>query len=58
MDGLMSEHIQEVILGLDCLESQGANWNFCEEKLMIGEETHVLLSSTRGVFCRCLVEQK
>ena len=30
MDGLVLEHIQEVILGLDWLESQGANWNFCE----------------------------
>ena len=30
MDGLVSEHIQEVIIGLDWLESQEANLNFCE----------------------------
>ena len=58
MDGLVSEHIQEVILGLNWLESQGANWNFCEGKLTIGEETHVLLSAARGVFCRRLVAQE
>ena len=58
MYGLVSEHIQEVILGLDWLESQGANWNFCEGKLTIGQETHVLLSATRGVFCRRLVAQE
>ena len=58
MDRLVSEHIQEVILGLDWLESQGANWNFCEVKLTIGEETHVLLSATRGVVCRRLVAQE
>ena len=52
MDGLVSEHIQEIILWLDWLESQGANWNFCEGKLTIGEETHVMLSATRGEFCR------
>ena len=55
MDGLVSEHIQEVNLGLDWLESQGANWSFWEGKMTIGEETHVLLSATRGVFCRRLV---
>ena len=58
MDGLVSEHIQEVILGLDWLKSQGANWNFCEGKLTIGKETHVLLSTTRGMFCRRLVAQE
>ena len=58
MDGLVSAHIQEVILGLDWLESQEANWNFCEGKLTIDEETHVLLSATRGVFCRRLVAQE
>ena len=58
MDGLVSEHIQEVILGLDWLESQGANWNFCEGKLTIGEETYVLQSATRGVFCRRFVVQE
>ena len=58
MDGLVSEHIQEVILGLDWLESQGANWNFGEGKLTIDEETHVLLSATRGVFCHRLVVQE
>ena len=55
MNGLVPEHIQEVILGLDWLESQGVNWNFCEGKLTIDEETHVLLSAARGVFCRRLV---
>ena len=55
MDGLVAEHIQEVILGLDWLQSHGANGNFCEGKLTIGQETHVLLSATRGVFCRRLV---
>ena len=40
------------------LESQDTNWNFYEGKLTIGEETHVLLSATRGVFCRRLVEQE
>ena len=58
MDGLVSEHIQEVILGLDWLEMQGANWNLGEGKLTIGEETHVFLSATRGVFCRRLVAQE
>ena len=38
--GLVSEHIQEVVLELDWLKSQGANWNFCEGKLTIGKETH------------------
>ena len=52
---LVSEHIQDVILGLDWLESQRANWNFCEDKLTIGEKTHVLLSATRIVFCRRLL---
>ena len=55
MDGLLSEHIQEVILELDWLKSQGSNWNFCEMKPTIGKQTHVLLSVTRGVFCRRLV---
>ena len=57
MDGLVSEHIQEVILGLDWLESQGANWNFCEGKLTIGEESHVFLNATRGVFYRRLAQE-
>ena len=54
----MSDHIQEVILGHDWLESQEANWNYCEGKLTIDEETHVLVSATRGVFCRRLVAQE
>ena len=58
MDGLVSEHIQEVILGLDWQESQGANWNFRDGKMTIDEETNVLLSATRGVFCRRLVAQE
>ena len=58
MDELVSEHIQEVILGLDWLESHEASWNFCEGKLTIDNEMHVLLSATRGVFCRRLVAQE
>ena len=58
MDGLVSEHIQEIIQGLDWLESQGANWNFCEGKLTISEGTHVMPRCHERHICHRLVAQE
>ena len=58
MDGFVTEHVQEVILGLDWLQSQEALWDFKTGKLIIGGDIHLLLDSSKSMFCRGLVIQE
>ena len=58
MNGLVTDHVQDVIIGLDWLQSRGALWNFDSGKLLINGEVYLLLNSQKRMFCRRLVLQE
>ena len=58
MDGLVTDHVQEVIIGLDWLQSRGASWDFATGKLLINGEDYLLLNLQKRMFCRRLVLQE
>jgi len=43
---LVSEHVQEVMLGIDWLEKNGVVWNFAKGKVTIGGRDHHLYGRT------------
>ena len=54
----MTEHKDEVSLGLTWLQEQGAVWNFKTGHLTIEGETHLLLDGEDAMICRRLVVQE
>ena len=58
LKGVMTEHMDEVILGLTWLQEQEAMWNFRAGQLTIQGETHLLLGGVDAAICRRLVVQE
>jgi len=46
---LVSEHVQEVMLGIDWLKKNGVVWDFAKGKVMIGGRDHHLYSRTEAL---------
>jgi len=56
--GLVSDHVADVILGIDWLAESGAVWDFRKSRIQLGGSQHPLLSlSSRTIWCRRTVLQ-
>jgi predicted aspartyl protease len=51
VDGLVSDNVDEVMLGVDWLQQNGASWSFSKDELRIGDSVYPLVSmpATRNV---------
>jgi len=58
LTGLVSEHVDDVMLGIDWLESNDVMWDFSQSRIKIGKEYHNLRSRPGGgQWCRRVVLQ-
>ena len=58
LSGVVTEHMDEVVLGLTSLQEQGAIWDFKTGRLTITGESHLLLDGVDAAICRRLVVQE
>ena len=58
LQGVVTEHMDEVILDLTWLQEQGAVWDFRTGQQTIEGQTHLLLDGVDASICRRLVVQK
>ena len=58
LQGVVTEHMDEVILGLTWLQEQVAVWDFKTGHQTIEGETHLLLDGEDAMICRRLVVQE
>ena len=57
IEGLVTYHVDEVILGLDWLQAKGADWSFRTGKLTVDDQVYHLMDGKRA-YCRRLVLQE
>ena len=56
INGLVSEHVTEIMLGIDWLQDYGVTWNFLKTEIHIEGETHQLVArENRQPWCRRVV---
>jgi len=55
INGLVSPHVSEVMLGIDFLQQQGAVWNFRLGEVVLGRYAYKLYSKKRHAWCRRVV---
>ena len=48
LTGLVSEHVDDVMLGIDWLESNDVMWDFSQSRIEIGKEYHNVRSRPGG----------
>ena len=58
IDGLVTDHVDEVILGLDWLQAKGADWNLRTGKLTVHGQVYQLVDGRNWEHCRRLVLQE
>lgn len=54
---MVTEHMDEVILGLSWLQEQEAVWDFQTAQLTIGGETHFLFDGVDAPVCHILMQK-
>ena len=47
IEGLVTDHVDEIILGLDWLKAKGADWNFRTGKLTVHGQMYQLVDGRR-----------
>ena len=55
IDGLVSEHISDPMLGIDWLQKNGVIWNFAECEIAFNQQKFPLLPSRKGGSYRCRI---
>ena len=55
IDGLVSPHVSEVMLGIDFLQQQEAVWNFGLGEVVLGGYTYKLYSKKKHTWCRRVI---
>ena len=58
IDGLVTDHVNEVILGINWLQANGADWNFKTRKLTVDGQVYQLVDERKRAHCRILVLQE
>ena len=58
IEGLVTDHVDEVILGLDWLQAKKADWNFRTGKLSVDGQVYQLMDGRKRTHCRRLVLQE
>ena len=52
IDGLVTDHADELILELDWLQAKGADWNFRTGNLTVDEQVYQLMDERKRAHCR------
>ena len=59
VDGIVTNHVTEVMLGVDWLSDNSTQWNFVDSTIQLGGSVHKLSVRPRGVkWCRRVVVQE
>ena len=58
IEGLVTDHVDEVILGLDWLHAKGADWNFRTGKLTVDWQVYQLVDEMKSTHCWRLILQE
>ena len=56
--GISSDHVAEMLLGIDCLETQGAVWDLRRGEIYMHDGVYPLKARTNGGWCRHIIVQE
>ena len=58
IEGIVTDHVDEVIFGFDWLQTKGADWEFKTGKLTVHGQVYQLVDGRKRAHCRRLVLQE